>query len=433
MILRDVDHSGNMRHRADATYYHLTDAQFSTVAIIDDSAVVQERVTYSAYGRARHHWMADVDGDGDVDATDVSIINTIASGGENAIGEDDYRAEADLNRDGIVNSADGTIATSFGARAALRYGDLTSPGTPTGLPPGSGIDNTIGFDGYVFNPECDLYAVRFRWFSPELGRWLERDPLGYSDTMQMYEYAISIPTRFLDPMGLQAGMLGAARMTAMKQRFEECVSECMAACPDVRVFKHAYGSYGMVDVPDLACVDRCKRLCRCPDEVCKPKGKLIWGPITTQAGSSYIRVNPQVVGEDMSCCSEIAAVQFVRHKDIFGWSDWEIDAGKVGALSDDSPAPPYYYPPTRLYDFGKGGQGQILFDDHPWSYLNRFWQFKLVVMCVDGPASGHVYGVFEWNTGTGFYGVWQNASGVPIHERAVPANLPELLRDRCCK
>jgi len=203
MILRDVDYSGNMRHRADATYYHLTDAQFSTVAIIDDNAVVQERVTYSAYGVARHHWPPDVDGDGDVDSTDTSIISTIASGGENAIGEDDYRAEADLNRDGIVNSADGTIATSFGAKAALRYGDLTSPGTPSGSPPGSGIDNTIGFDGYVFNSEAELYTVRFRWFSPELGRWLERDPAGYVDGASLYAaYFALLGVAMNDPYGL---------------------------------------------------------------------------------------------------------------------------------------------------------------------------------------------------------------------------------------
>jgi len=111
---------GGSPRAADATYDHLTDAQFSTAAIIDENAVVQERVTYSAYGIARHHWPPDVDGDGDADAADITIISTIASGGENEIGEDDYRAEADLNRDGEVDSTDTGIATAFGARAALR-------------------------------------------------------------------------------------------------------------------------------------------------------------------------------------------------------------------------------------------------------------------------------------------------------------------------
>jgi len=204
MLLRGVHHNENMHHRADATDYHLTDAQFSTVAIIDDSAVVQERVTYSAYGRARHHWLPDVDGDGDADATDTGIISTIAGGTENAIGEDDYRAEADLDRDGEVDSTDTGIATTFGAKAALRYGDLTSPGTPSGSPPGSGVDNIIGFDGYVFNVECDLYHVRFRWYSPELGRWLERDPAGYVDGLNAHLAFRSNPRQYNDSMGLAA-------------------------------------------------------------------------------------------------------------------------------------------------------------------------------------------------------------------------------------
>jgi hypothetical protein len=34
--------------------YHLTDAQFSTVAIMDHTADLAERITYSAYGEGRH-------------------------------------------------------------------------------------------------------------------------------------------------------------------------------------------------------------------------------------------------------------------------------------------------------------------------------------------------------------------------------------------
>lgn len=43
----------------DDTWYHLCDVQFSTVALLDSSAGLVERVTYDAYGDARHHYMAD--------------------------------------------------------------------------------------------------------------------------------------------------------------------------------------------------------------------------------------------------------------------------------------------------------------------------------------------------------------------------------------
>ena len=58
--LGGIDPEGNYRH------YHLTDHQFSTVALIDNSAKLLERVTYDAYGNARHHWAADITGTGAV-------------------------------------------------------------------------------------------------------------------------------------------------------------------------------------------------------------------------------------------------------------------------------------------------------------------------------------------------------------------------------
>ena len=49
----------------EGTWFHLTDVQFSVVALLDDIAVLAERVRYDAYGRARHRWPTDLDGDAD--------------------------------------------------------------------------------------------------------------------------------------------------------------------------------------------------------------------------------------------------------------------------------------------------------------------------------------------------------------------------------
>jgi hypothetical protein len=135
--------------------FHATDAQFSTVAMLSSAAAVLERVTYTAYGVARHHWLSDVDGDGDADTTDVALVNAAIG---KAIGDVGYRSEFDLNRDGSITLADRGLMS---AASALPEGVLSS----------AAVGNRIGYCGYVFAPETQMYLVRFRWYLPPLGRW----------------------------------------------------------------------------------------------------------------------------------------------------------------------------------------------------------------------------------------------------------------------
>lgn len=174
-------------------HYHLTDVQFSTVALIDSAGVIVERVRYGAYGDGRHSWPHDVDGDGDADTTgDRSIISTIALGGGAGIGSGSYNVDADLNMDGAVNLSDVAAWNGIGAKAAL-VGRISDP---------SGPDNATGFAGYHFDRESGLYQVRNRSYDTILGRFIERDPIGYADGMSLYEYVKSSPFVLADPFGL---------------------------------------------------------------------------------------------------------------------------------------------------------------------------------------------------------------------------------------
>jgi RHS repeat-associated protein len=57
------------------------------------------------------------------------------------------------------------------------------------------------YAGYRFDAETGLYHVRHRMYHATLGRWLQRDPIGYEDGMGLYEYARSSPIVHLDPLG----------------------------------------------------------------------------------------------------------------------------------------------------------------------------------------------------------------------------------------
>ena len=68
----------------------------------------------------------------------------------------------------------------------------------------AGKKNEILFAGYRYDPDANVYHVRHRVYHPTLGRWLQRDPIGYADGMDAYQYAVSRPFEFVDPFGLES-------------------------------------------------------------------------------------------------------------------------------------------------------------------------------------------------------------------------------------
>ena len=81
-------------------------------------------------------------------------------------------------------------------------GEVTQWDEDTG---GSDWANDILFCGYRYDPETSLYHVRHRMYHSALGRWLQRDPLGYVDGMGLYQYVGSMPGAATDPEGLAFG------------------------------------------------------------------------------------------------------------------------------------------------------------------------------------------------------------------------------------
>ncbi|OYV88660.1 MAG: hypothetical protein B7Z73_08090, partial [Planctomycetia bacterium 21-64-5] len=69
----------------------------------------------------------------------------------------------------------------------------------------SSFDWETLFAGYRYGSLWGLYLVRNRWYGPLLGRWLTRDPIGFSaGSLSLYQYALSDPTSYTDSSGLGA-------------------------------------------------------------------------------------------------------------------------------------------------------------------------------------------------------------------------------------
>ncbi|TWT45054.1 hypothetical protein RAS1_14750 [Phycisphaerae bacterium RAS1] len=66
----------------------------------------------------------------------------------------------------------------------------------------SRFGNPFAWTGQRYDPGVGMYHFLFRSYLPELGRWMQRDPVEYSEGPNMLEYVRSMPTGFGDPFGL---------------------------------------------------------------------------------------------------------------------------------------------------------------------------------------------------------------------------------------
>jgi len=65
----------------------------------------------------------------------------------------------------------------------------------------SAIGNRYLFQGREIDWDIGLIYFRARWYSPETGRWLSKDPIGISGGLNLYVFCGNNPVNFIDPFG----------------------------------------------------------------------------------------------------------------------------------------------------------------------------------------------------------------------------------------
>jgi RHS repeat-associated protein len=93
---------------------------------------------------------------------------------------------------GVTNDAAATIAVNT-------YDEYGTPG--------SNNSGRFAFTGQAWLPQIGMYYYKARMYSPKLGRFMQVDPLGYADGVNLYGYVRGDPLNNTDPSGLQTGSI----------------------------------------------------------------------------------------------------------------------------------------------------------------------------------------------------------------------------------
>ncbi|MBK8270941.1 MAG: hypothetical protein IPK83_22595 [Planctomycetes bacterium] len=187
----------------DRPYYYVLDRMYNVRYIVDRAGAIIERYAYDPYGKPL---VRESGGRGDTtDLGRVSVQDNFRYAP--SVAGTIWEPRCDMDDDGDVDSDDTTlynyaVTTTWYANptVAQAFSDVGNPYMIQGVPHFA-IDTSSSATAGKFM----LNHHRARFAEPVIGRWTNRDPLGFRDGLNLFEFLQSRSTARWDPMGTTIG------------------------------------------------------------------------------------------------------------------------------------------------------------------------------------------------------------------------------------
>jgi RHS repeat-associated protein len=139
--------------------------------------------------------IADVDYSGTMNATDAAAVQSNYGHSVGTVGP-----LYDIDGNGAINATDsGLVSAAYGS--AIGTARVSSVGNPYLFTDRRMHFFETDFTGLGPEPNTPIQYNRARHYDPQHGRWLQRDPLEYTDSFNLYEAFKSSPGVWTDPYG----------------------------------------------------------------------------------------------------------------------------------------------------------------------------------------------------------------------------------------
>jgi RHS repeat-associated protein len=171
--------TGSSWYPNETTYYHY-----------DGMRVIQERTTVPTVSYTRGTDLSgSLEGAGGIGGL-LARSHGYASSNGNWYGHNFYHADGNGNITYLVNSSQGLFAS-------YRYDPYGNTISSSG-----NSANVYRFSSKEIHVNSGLYYYGYRWYHPNLQRWLNRDPMGERYGPNLYVFCSNDSVLFIDPYGL---------------------------------------------------------------------------------------------------------------------------------------------------------------------------------------------------------------------------------------